>query len=337
MKRHVAGMVLVLAGIGQTADAANVVCVSTANGIQSALNNAVGNGQDDVIEIVAGSYALSMKLAFSATEAHSLALVGGFNAGCVGNSGNATLLDGQHAVQLLDVFNANGSIAVSQITFIAGTADVGLNAIVTLSSNTGTVIVDRNIFVGNRSINGIGALSAYAGAGGVRVRENLVVANRGALLGGVFVSQSGGESYITGNTIISNTTDTAGLAGGLGVNGSGHFTISNNIIWNNAGATGSDFSTPAAHSRFANDIGLVGSSAAADQIVGEQYVDPQFASCGFLCFELAWYSPLIDAGVDAPAAGQLGVDLVGKARILGAHVDIGAYENEVIFVDGFEP
>jgi len=337
MKRCCAVIVLILVGIAKTVDAANVVCVSTANGIQSALNNAVANGQDDIIEIVAGSYALSTKLSFNSTEAHSLALVGGFNAGCVGTSGDATLVDGQHAVQLLDVFNGSGSISVSRITFIAGTADVGLNAIVTLSSNTGIVIVERNIFVGNRSYNGVGALTAYGDAGGVRVRENLVVANRGALIGGVLVGQGGGESYITGNTIISNTTDTAGLAGGLAVNGSGHFTISNNIIWNNAGATGSDFSTPAAHSRYSNDIGLVGIGAAPDQLIGEQYVDPQFASCGFLCFELAWYSPLIDAGVDAPAAGQLGVDLVGKARILGAHVDIGAYENEVIFVDGFEP
>jgi len=254
----------------------------------------------------------------------------------VGNGADATLVDGQHAVQLLDVFNGNGSISVSQFTFLAATADVGLNAIVQLSSNIGTVIVDRNIFVGNRSINGVGALGAYAGAGGVRVRGNLLVANRGGLLGGVFVSQGGGESYVTGNTILSNTTDTAGLAGGLAVSGSGHFTITNNIIWNNAGATGSDFSTPAAHSRYSNDIGLVGSGAAPNQLVGEQYVDPQFVSCGFLCFELAWDSPLVDAGVDAPAGGLPSSDLVGKPRKLGAHVDIGAYENEVIFVDGFE-
>jgi hypothetical protein len=332
MKRCCAVIILVLAGIAGTADAATV-CVSTANGIQSALNIAAANGQDDVIAIVGGSYPLSTKLTFNSTEAHSLALVGGWNAGCTINTGMATTLNGQHAVQLLEASNSNGSIEVSLITFVAGTAS---NAIVYVSSNIGSAIVDRNIFVGNRSLEDIGALTVYVGGGGVRVRENLVVANRGGLLGGIFVSQESGESYITGNTIVSNTSDAEGVGGGLFISG-GHFTISNNIIWNNAGATGSDFSTQAAHSRFNNDIGLVGIGAAPDQMIGEQYVDPQFASCGFLCFELAWDSPLVDAGVDAPAAGQLSVDLVGKPRKLGAHVDIGAYENEVIFVDGFEP
>ena len=338
MKCCCAVILLVLAGIAGTADAATV-CVSTANDIQSALNNAAANGEDDVIDIVAGSYPLSTKLTFNSSEAKSLTLSGGWSVGCVANSGAATTLDGQHAVQLLDAFNSNGNISVSQITFVAGTADVGSDAIVTVSTSIGQIWVDLNTFIGNRSISGVGALRIYGGSGGaVRVRGNLVVANRGALLGGVYVSAGGGESYITGNTIVSNTTDAAGVAGGLTVNG-GHFWITNNIIWNNAGATGSDFSTLSPHSRFANDIGLVGTGYLGYPIEGEQSVDPQFSSCGgFLCFELAWYSPLVDAGVDVVAEGQLlGVDRARKPRILGAHVDIGAFENEVIFVDGFEP
>ena len=68
-------------------------------------------------------------------------------------------------------------------------------------------------------------------------------------------------------------------------------------------------------------------------------VDPQFAPCpGFLCFnfELSPQSPLVDAGDDTTPGGLTAIDLAGKPRVLGAHVDIGAYENEVIFVDGFE-
>jgi len=341
MKHCGAGMVVLFSGLlGLSDGRAAVVCVSTANGIQSALTNAVANGQNDTINIVAGTYSLSAALAFDSSEAHSLALIGGWNAGCTINTGDDTIVDGQHLVPLLDLTNSNGSITVANLTFVAGRTEAALEAVVQVVSNTGPIFIDRNTFLGNRSVNGNGALTAYADAGGVHVRGNLVIGNRGALLGNVAVGHGGGESYVTGNTILNNTTDTAGQAGGLTVGSSGHFTVSNNIIWGNAGATGSDFSTAVPHSRFTNDIGLIGSGTVApDQVVGEQYVDPQFEPCGLLCFvyELSRNSPLVDAGTDAPAGGQPAVDLVGKPRKLGLHVDIGAYENEFIFADGFEP
>ncbi len=74
------------------------------------------------------------------------------------------------------------------------------------------------------------------------------------------------------------------------------------------------------------------------EIVGELSVDPQFADCGFLCigFELERGSPLVDAGDDAPAGGMTATDLAGKPRTIGARVDIGAYENDLLFADGFD-
>ena len=74
-------------------------------------------------------------------------------------------------------------------------------------------------------------------------------------------------------------------------------------------------------------------------VSGELAVDPQFAPCsGFLrCnFELSSTSPLIDAATDA-LASCCNADLAGKARKIGAHVDIGAYENDdLIFRSGFQ-
>ena len=73
--------------------------------------------------------------------------------------------------------------------------------------------------------------------------------------------------------------------------------------------------------------------------MAEQYVDPQFVACpGILClsFELGGQSPLIDAGFDTPLGGQPALDLNGKPRQLGLHVDIGAYESEEIFADDFD-
>jgi hypothetical protein len=37
-----------------------------------------------------------------------------------------------------------------------------------------------------------------------------------------------------------------------------------------------------------------------------------------------------------PAGGLTGSDLDFKARKIGLHVDIGAYENDRVFADGFE-
>jgi len=55
-------------------------------------------------------------------------------------------------------------------------------------------------------------------------------------------------------------------------------------------------------------------------------------------FRLASASPLIDAGLDTPHGGLSVSDVAGAVRLLGAHVDAGAYESPpaFIFQDGFE-
>jgi hypothetical protein len=338
--RVIAIATAVVAGMAVAAPAgAATTCVSTAAGIQSALTVAQSNNQNDAIRIVAGSYALSSGLVFNATEAHALSIGGGWNSGCSAFTGASTTLNGQNLVGLLNVANSNGDIHVEHLTFASGNVATAFGAPVLLTSNSGSVYADLDIFIGNHATAGIGALDAYSSSGSVFVRNNLVIGNHGALMGGAFVSQSAGEGYVSGNTIVANATDTVQTAGGLAIGGTGHFSVSNNIIWNNAGSTGYDFNATTAHSRYANDIGVLGGGTSPDKVVAEQYVDPQFAPCGgVFCFsfELAPYSPLADAGTDTPAGGLLAVDLAGKPRVLGPHVDIGAYENEVIFVDGFD-
>lgn len=340
MRRLVTSVLAGLAGlmIGEQA-LASTSCVSTVVGIQSTLNIAQTNGQDDRVNIVGGSYSLSAELDFSSSEAHNLVVEGGWNAGCTSRSGAETQLSGQNLVSLLDVSNANGSIDLEHLTFVGGRSTAPLAAPISVSSNTGDVVVRLCQFFGNRSTGGSGALTAYTGSGQLYLANNLVVANHGALLGAVFLSQDAGEGYVTGNTIVANVTDTADTPGGLGIGGNGHFTLTNNILWNNAGSGSYDFQANAAHSRFNNDIGVLGNGVAANQVVAELYVDPQFVACpGFLClsFELGGQSPLIDAGFDTPLGGQPALDLNGKPRQLGLHVDIGAYESEEIFADDFD-
>ena len=74
---------------------------------------------------------------------------------------------------------------------------------------------------------------------------------------------------------------------------------------------------------------------------GNLSVDPGFVQCQVICvipYVLASTSALVNAGDDAPGYGVGTLDLAMQTRVGGAHVDIGAYENQdVIFRDGFAP
>jgi hypothetical protein len=328
-----------IATVAASSVLAGTFCVSTVGGIQSALTIAVSNGESDTINVVGGNYSLAAPLTFDSAETRALTIEGGWNAGCTSRTGAETVLSGQSQVAILDLFNVSGNLGIVHLTLVSGRSTASLGSPIEISSNTGDVLVELNQFIGNRSFDGIGAVSAYAGSGHLRFRNNLLVGNRGAFVGAAFLVQDSGEAWVTGNTVVGNVADQTVTTGGLAIAGNGHFTLSNNIFWNNAGTANFDFNASSAHSRYNNDIGFLGSGTPADQIDAEQYVDPLFESCaGFLClnFKLSGRSPLVNAGVDAPAGGQSAADLAGSPRKIGVHVDIGAYESDVLFADDFE-
>lgn len=338
-------VVLLLALLAPPASAASF-CADSAGAIQAALAAAQANGEDDVVRIVAGSYAVSTTLAYVSNEPHAITITGGYSAGCSDFAFADTTLDGQHLVTPLYVGNANGAITINWLVFSGGySADTTAGGLI-VASDTGAITIVFDKFFANRSagsggpVGHAGGLYVSAGSGGAKVCDNLFIGNRGTDAGGAIVSQASGESRLVGNTIVANTSDTAGEPGGLFVGGNGHFVLSDNIIWNNAGSGGSDFVAASANSRTADDIGIVGAGSVAGDVAGELSVDPQFAACeGFVCFdfELARSSPLVDAGDDDPPGGLSDADLAGKPRVIGPHVDIGAYENDRLLADGFEP
>lgn len=341
--RKLAPVILALACSAAARPAGAVdFCVHSAAEIQAALTTAATNGADDVIMIAGGSYALATSLLFSSSEPHALSIQGGFSPSCDSFVHAETTLDGQHLVRPLYVGNVNGNIQIAFLTFVAGLAtnnNSGGGLIAASDAGNVDVVLDR--FIGNRATGQAGGFYAYSSSGGVRVRNNLLVGNRGGEVGGAMVFQPAGAVDVVNNTIVANTSDAASAPGGLALSGNAHFTLSNNIIWNNAAAGGSDFGTASSHSRIANDIGIVAAgSAAADAVAGELSIEPGFAPCGgFVCFdfELARSSPLVDVGTDTPAGGLTGADLAFKARQIGPHVDIGAYENDRLLADGFDP
>lgn len=337
--------ITVIAGLAALPACAATFCANSPATIQAALTQAASNSANDQVRIVGGTYPLTNALAFSSSESFALTISGGYNTGCTVFTGAPTILDGQQQRKPLSVFISNGNVGVDGLTFIRGLSTNNRGGGLQVYSNTGNIRIDRNTFYANRADDYAGALSAYTNSGTMRVRNNLAFANTSAYIGAMeLVQNNNGEAYIVGNTIIANSSDDNQATGGIRVGGNAHFTLSNNILWQNApegaGPPASDFQSSAtSHSRIANDIGVVANGTVADLVVGELSVDPQFADCeGFLCFnfELVRSSPLVDAGMDAPDGGMPSIDLAGKPRTIGAHVDIGAYENDLLFASGFE-
>lgn len=326
-------------------------CVDSSAAIQGALTAAQANGEDDTILIRTGHYLLdtdlSAGLTFSSSEAHSLTLIGGLDdAQCLGTvdlAGPGSVLDGEVAVRPLIVSNAGGAVSITALTFangfVAGTGG-GLNV------GAGAVTIALSRFYLNHATGANaqgGGIFAVALAGPVALHNNLIWYNRATKVGGAALYQAdatNGDGSVQLNTITANTTDTLAEPGGLRLTGGGapcvaNFGVDNNIIWNNHVAGGSDFGVFCPHTRNTNDIGVVTPGSTNIGFTSDLSVDPQFVACG-TCgnLELAWKSPLVDAGTSNVTLH--GFDLAGKFREQGLQVDIGAFENDVIFADGFQ-
>ncbi|MEO7323283.1 MAG: choice-of-anchor Q domain-containing protein [Dokdonella sp.] len=355
MHRSTGTALIVISALALAAPAvAHDFCVDTSAAIQGALTASQSNGEDDVIWIKTGNYPLdtdlSTGLSFTSTEAHRLEIYGGFDdiSTCpppalptfLNFAGAGSTLDGETSVRPLQISNANGDVTIDGLRFASGSVNGNGGA---LNVGAASVDIEFNRFYGNHAsgANGEGgAVFAVAIGGTIRFDENLLFANHGTKAGAAKLIQSAaGAAKAKYNTIVYNTTDTLGEPGGLRINciSGASFNIDNNIVWGNHASGGSDLGVFCTHTRNTNDLYLPLTPGSTDiGFTSDLSVEPEFASCGFLCFnfELAFSSPLVDAGTD-PASPH-GLDLAGKFRFQGLHGDIGAFENDVIFANGFE-
>lgn len=330
---------LTLAGLASVTHAA-VFCVNSESAANAALTTAQANGQDDEVHIVAGTYALTTGLYFNSSEAHSLTLVGGWNAGCSAFTGAATVLDGQGVVRPLFVSESgSASVNIQWLTFADGLSTNNRGGGLSVFTDAGEIRIDHNRFIFNRADDYGGALFAYSNGGQLRVRGNLLFANSAAYEGGAELTSNNSVAYVIGNTIFGNSSDHIGSSGGLSVEGAAHFWVSDNIVWNNTANGAVDLLASTWIALINNDVGTTGGTQPDPVSQGNQSVAPDFASCaglGCFSFELMRASPLVDAGYDSPPGGALASDLARKPRTIGPHVDIGAYEQDVLFHNGFE-
>jgi len=348
----VAIVVLTLAATCNAPVHAHSFCVDSSAAIQGALSVAATNGEDDAIFIKTGEYpintALGTSLNFSSTENHALSLYGSYDdlSTCppdisnVDLGGAGTVLSGEYVLRPLLINNAGGSVIVEGIRFVSGLSS-GPGGGLNIGAASATLVVNR--FEDNQATGAQGSgggVFVAAVAGSVIFRDNLLWGNQGTLAGAARIYTASGVSQIQNNTIIGNQTSTSTASGGLSLQGaSGSFTIENNILWNNHDVGGYDLDVLSANTRSTNDIGAITPGSTSAGFTSDISVDPQFAPCaiaGPIClnFELARNSPLVDTGT--PYVGTKGSDLAGKPRVIGPQIDIGAFENDLIFADGFQ-
>ncbi len=320
----------------------NILCVSTAQELQDALDQAsdggIHNGETNFVRIVTGTYKTTDttgSLAFhylSTNATGGLDVSGGWAVGCATSTLNAalTVIDGNHATQVLTLGSTTSYIDVEYLIIQNGETykgGAGL-AINTGTGQNGPSSVSDTIIRNNHTSNLGGGIYLRSGDAGylTNFSNNLITGNSGDLDGGAGFVDSAGPAQIYQNTVFGNTTPAAGGTGGLGCSGAGSFYINNNIFRNN---TNYGLYLNANAGLHYNDYGTLG-GIAPTQNVGALMVSPQFVNAPGGDFHLAGNSPLL--GIAPPLDTY---DLEGHRSPASGKMDLGAYE-ETIFIDGFD-
>jgi len=239
------------------------VCVSSANDLYSALNTAAGNGRDDIIRVVQGTYTRTGSFFCNSGETHNLTLLGGYNSGCGIRviDPSLTILDSNNSGSVLDIQIAGGDITVDGFTLQNGSSinsGGGIRASSYSSSDTpGDIEICNNTIVGNTTAltfqgGGVWASSkstSSSPAGDIMLIKNTVSGNTSHYRGGGIYAHSystggaGGEVILEDN-IISGNTSTSYSGGVCAISQSDSSTAGevllagNSISENNGGGNG---------------------------------------------------------------------------------------------------
>src|SRR3990172_1856437 len=208
--------------------------------LRNALDMAATNGEDDTINIAAGTYNTD-----GTTFDYPLDIVAGdenFALTIVGEGPGVTILDGGNSEQVLDIQtwnipdDSNVNITITGMTIQNGndptpTGGGGLY-VRTESAN----ITIENCEFGNNSAAGGGGARVHSDSGDVTLNNNTFTDNSG---GGASVGNESGDITLTDNTFTNNSV-AGGSGGGASVgNESGDITLTDNTFTNNSVAGGS--------------------------------------------------------------------------------------------------
>jgi hypothetical protein len=232
--------------------------------LQTALNTAQFNGEDDVIMVVQRT-SYSGHFTYYSDEGHSITLAGGYTAGCAGRVVNPanTVLDGAHTGRVLGIGNNAGNIQVDGFTIrngsLTGESGGGVFASTYSASGTaGTITLLNNTITGNTS-TGAGGVDAESSsdsgtAGNVYLGNNIITGNSatngyggGGYIQTYSATGTGGTVTLLNNTITGNTaTGSSGGGGGfyvathsgVGIADAGTVSFTDNTIQGNTAYVG---------------------------------------------------------------------------------------------------
>jgi hypothetical protein len=329
---------------------AAVFCVDNASQLQDALDEAADNGEDDQIRLTLGVYQGTFR--FSSSELFDIEIIGGFTsllgAPCQLPSSDPrqTVLDAEEHGRTLFIRGGEGSnVTIRNLTFVNGDAssesvqDGGGLWIDGLSTGLARARIENSLFINNWARNG--SAIVFGAAEFMELRNNVIDGNVASGNYAVFMENDLVGVHAINNTLINNTAPPSNQGGlNAAVFAGAQALIVNNILWANSGRQLNASST---------------NSTVRNNTIGPQdltfpdnlSVAPEFSE-GIMEYGLLGTSPLIDSGITPqrteppipfPENWTLPVtDLVGKDRILGETVDIGAVEAipDRVFFDRFE-
>jgi hypothetical protein len=345
---------LLLAGaVPPAAARAATFCVGTPTELRDALLTAQANGADDVIRVRKGTYATPAGgYSYDAQERNDLTIVGGYilfiGGSCakVDSTPFNPILDGGGDDRVLQIYvhppagTGAPTLHLENLTLTngdlsGGQPGAGLQLEVTSNVVGATVELVGNAVLHNHCQNSGGGVDLRLGAfATVRVLGNLFVDNH-SLQGGTALDLTTGESV---DAAINNNTFTLNY----GPDATAYFlcddqglvTVSNNILWANTADYDLGLWGTADYGLIANDWQhpLSGMPPVLD--TANLMVDPKFVAPASN-WDLLPNSPVTGHGADPPLGGVPAKDILGRPRIAGT-LDLGAYETQDLFCDGFE-
>ncbi len=216
-------------------------CVANEAELLSALYDAAINGDNDIIQIVAGTYIGSF--VYSSGEQNDLTMEGGYSAGCGSRTVDPanTVLDGNNSQPVL-VLNCTqkANFSVEGLTIQNGKTTTnnhggGLH----VNTNDGNFSISRSVFNGNYATGSGGGLYVND-ATDVVVTGTIFNNNQcGSSGGGFQLSNVHGAVQISQNSI-GNNSATIYWGGGISISAlyTAYVTLDNNLISNNNGHHG---------------------------------------------------------------------------------------------------